>query len=266
MRSPSSKLYLRLALLVAFAGIVFPVVMSRSSEAQSSDRAAASPPVVTHAEETTTAHPDKNLFAVLKAGGVLMVPIACCSFIALVFTFERAIALRTGRVIPRPFVKRFMHRLHEGELSRDQALVLCEENGSPVATVLAHGVRKWGRPSVEVEQALLDGGERAVNVAAPLLACAQRNCHGLAPAGIAGDGLWHDPLVQRDRLERRDGQARAAGRRYLRGAFGHRGRTNRGHSRAGGLSVLSWAHRQAGYRDRTRWAKSWSGNLGRSNC
>jgi biopolymer transport protein ExbB len=39
---------------------------------------------------------------------------------------------------------------------------LCEENGSPIATVFAHGLRKWGKPSVEVEQAIIDGGERQV--------------------------------------------------------------------------------------------------------
>jgi biopolymer transport protein ExbB len=31
-----------------------------------------------------------------------------------------------------------------------------------MAAVLAHGVRKWGKPSVEVEQAIIDGGERQV--------------------------------------------------------------------------------------------------------
>jgi biopolymer transport protein ExbB len=167
MRTSASKLYMRLALLVAIAGLVLPVVLSRPSSAQS-----AGGPTPVHEEETdfeaSTAHSpmafsEKNLFSIVKAGGVMMIPIACCSFVFLVFTFERAIALRTGRVIPRPFVRRFMHRLHEGELDRDQALVLCEENGSPVAQVLAHGVRKWGRPAVEIEQALLDGGERAVN-------------------------------------------------------------------------------------------------------
>ncbi len=166
MRTSAPKLYLRLALLVAVAGLVLPVVLSRSSAAQS-----AGAPVDDHAslaaEDSSSPEritfSEKNLFSIVKAGGVMMIPILCCSFVALVFTFERVIALRTGRVIPRPFVKRFMHRLQEGELDRDQALVLCEENGSPVAQVLAHGVRKWGRPAVEIEQALLDGGERAVN-------------------------------------------------------------------------------------------------------
>ena len=167
MRTRSSRLYLRLAALVAVAGFVVPLVLSRPSAAQSpggaSTTSSATPAPATQVEPAGASFAERNLFSILKAGGILMIPIGCCSFIALVFTFERAISLRTGRVIPGPFVKRFMHRLHEEELDRDQALVLCEENGSPVAQVLAHGVRKWGRPAVEIEQALLDGGERAVN-------------------------------------------------------------------------------------------------------
>lgn len=107
--------------------------------------------------------PQRNLFEILKAGGILMIPIIFCSFITLVFVFERAIALRRGRVIPRPFVKRFLHQLGEGQLDREQALALCEQNGSPVSNVFAAAARKWGRPAVEVEQAVLDAGERASN-------------------------------------------------------------------------------------------------------
>lgn len=165
MRNSTTKLYLRLAVLVAFAGFVLPVVLSRSSLAQSADlpsAAAAEPPAADQAVKPAS-FSEHNLFSIVRAGGILMIPIACCSFLTLVFTFERAIALRKGRVIPRPFVKRFLQRLHDDELDREEALELCEENGSPVAQVLAHGVRKWGRPAVEIEQALLDGGERAVN-------------------------------------------------------------------------------------------------------
>lgn len=107
--------------------------------------------------------PDKNMWEIFRAGGILMYPIALCSFILVVFVFERTISLRRPRVIPAPFVKRFMHQMREGQLNRDQALQLCEENKSAVADVFAGAVRKWGRPSVEVEQAILDSGERAVN-------------------------------------------------------------------------------------------------------
>ena len=39
-------------------------------------------------------------------------------------------------------------------LDRAESLALCEDNRSPVAAVFAGAVRKWGRPAVEVEQAL----------------------------------------------------------------------------------------------------------------
>jgi biopolymer transport protein ExbB len=104
--------------------------------------------------------PDKNLFEILKEGGVMMAPLFACSFITLVFVFERAISLRRGRVIPRPFVKRFLHQVSEGKLDRDGALELCHENGSPIADVFAAAARKWGRPSVELEQTIIDAGDR----------------------------------------------------------------------------------------------------------
>lgn len=107
--------------------------------------------------------PARNLFSILRAGGMLMIPILFCSVLMLVFVFERLIALRRGRVIPRPFVKRFLHQLQGGQLDRAAALKLCAENKSPVAAVFAGGVKKWGRPAVEVEQAVLDAGERAVH-------------------------------------------------------------------------------------------------------
>jgi biopolymer transport protein ExbB len=66
-------------------------------------------------------------------------------------------------VIPRPFVRRFLEQIREGQLDRAAAAQLCEENGSPVAEVFGGAVNKWGRPSVEVEQAIIDAGERVTN-------------------------------------------------------------------------------------------------------
>jgi biopolymer transport protein ExbB len=103
----------------------------------------------------------KNLFDILRNGGLMMAPLFACSFITLVFVLERAISLRRGRVIPRPFVKRFLHQVREGKLDRDSALELCQESSSPISEVFAAVVKKWGRPSVELEQTIIDAGERA---------------------------------------------------------------------------------------------------------
>jgi biopolymer transport protein ExbB len=105
--------------------------------------------------------PTQNLWRILKTGGFLMIPITLCSVIMVAFVFERLVSLRTGRIIPKPFVTRILQQIREGQLDREQALILCEENGSPVAEIFAGGIRKWGRPAVEVEQGILDAGERA---------------------------------------------------------------------------------------------------------
>lgn len=107
--------------------------------------------------------PTQSLWDMLIAGGVLMIPICVCSFVLLIFTFERLLSLRKRNVIPAPFVTRFMEQLREGQLDRESAIELCEENESPISRVFAAACRKWGKPAVEVEQAVLDEGERASN-------------------------------------------------------------------------------------------------------
>jgi len=101
---------------------------------------------------------------VLRALGVFLYPLALCSIVVVWFAIERMVLLRRGRVIPRPFVKRFFEHVEQGKVDAKGALKLCEESGSPIAMIFAHGVRKWGKPSVEVEQAIIDGGERQLSL------------------------------------------------------------------------------------------------------
>lgn len=108
--------------------------------------------------------PTRNLLQMFHDGGLMMYPIALCSFVLTVFTFERFISLRSGRVIPRPFVKRLIEQLQQGQIDREEALELCERNPSPIAAILTAAVKKYGRSAVEVEQAVLDAGERESNL------------------------------------------------------------------------------------------------------
>lgn len=103
---------------------------------------------------------DRNLFVIIQQGGLLLYPILFASFILFLFVFERLISLRRRRVIPRPFVRQFLHQLRERSIDQEEALAMCRKNGSPVAEVFAGAVQKWGRPAVEVEQAIIDSGER----------------------------------------------------------------------------------------------------------
>jgi biopolymer transport protein ExbB len=99
-----------------------------------------------------------NIISAIKEGGVLMIPIVFCSFVLVVFVFERLLYLRRGRVIPRPFVRGVIEQLEQQQLDQDEAIALCEENGSPVAELFIAALKKWGRPAVEIEQAVVDAG------------------------------------------------------------------------------------------------------------
>ena len=107
--------------------------------------------------------PTGNLLAVIRDGGILMVPLIGCSFVLAVFAIERVVSLRTGRVVPRLFVTRFIEQVQARELARGAALDACDENGSPAARVFAAAVRRWGKPAVEIEQAAIDACERELN-------------------------------------------------------------------------------------------------------
>lgn len=88
---------------------------------------------------------------------------AVASVVAVSCGIERLVVLRHRRVIPRDFVNRFLQHLRTGRMDKVNAVNVCQQDPSPMADVFLHGVRKWGKPSVEIEQAVIDGGERQIS-------------------------------------------------------------------------------------------------------
>lgn len=123
------------------------------------DQTAASPPGDVQTEsETPWQMP--AIVGRLAQGGWLMFPLGLCSLVVVALSMERLIALRRSRVIPRPFVRRFTECVEDGQLSYDEATSICEEFDCPVAEVFRAAVRRWGRPMMEIEQAVMDAGDR----------------------------------------------------------------------------------------------------------
>ncbi len=141
------------------AGAEDPPAASRASSEEGEDRASAAEARGQSAGSAQV--PTTDPIAMLRRGGPVMWILAFCSVLGLSFVFERMVALRRSRVIPRSFVTRFLQQVREGDLDRERAMAVCQDNRSPVAVVFGGAVRKWGRPAVEVEQAVLDSGERA---------------------------------------------------------------------------------------------------------
>lgn len=151
-----------LGLVLIAGGLCNPQVGFAQSEEPTSANASSETTDDSSAGPTDEKAISQNPLSAVFAMGYFVIPFVLASVIALWFTIERLVILRRGRVIPKHFVFRFLEHLEQRQLDQENALKLCEENGSPVAQIFAHGVRKWGKPSVEVEQAIIDGGERQV--------------------------------------------------------------------------------------------------------
>lgn len=117
-----------------------------------------SKPAIGEKNDSAVSIPAQSILGLIRGGGVMMIPILSCSFLLVVFIFERFVNLRKGRVIPKPFVRGVMEQLEQQQLDQDEAIALCEENASPIARLFAGALKKWGRPAVEIEQAVVDTG------------------------------------------------------------------------------------------------------------
>ena len=93
--------------------------------------------------------------AMLFAAGV---PLALCSFLGLALVIERFLSLRRGLVIPRGFLdglKQSMRSLHN---DREAGLVYCSTHDSPIARIMAAGIKKGPRGPEAGEKAIEDAG------------------------------------------------------------------------------------------------------------
>src|SRR5687768_13217799 len=97
---------------------------------------------------------DLSFFELLVKGGVFMIPIALASLLMLAIVFERWLALRHSRIMPR----NFMSGLRRVARDREAALAYCQENDSPIARVIGAGIRKIGQGEERVERAMEEAG------------------------------------------------------------------------------------------------------------
>ncbi|XKH00616.1 MotA/TolQ/ExbB proton channel family protein [Marinobacter nauticus] len=85
------------------------------------------------------------MFELLKAGGILMVPIVACSILALAIILERFWSLRVSRVAPSQSVTELWRWIKKKELNSKKLKAL--QASSPLGQVLAGGLMnaKHGR-------------------------------------------------------------------------------------------------------------------------
>ena len=97
-----------------------------------------------------------------EQGGPLMWAILAASIVGVAVFFERLWSLQRAKVLPRAFVDRIRGLVVKRKTS--EALLLCEENRSSIALIMAAGLRlaSFGRSREEIKEAVEEVGNREV--------------------------------------------------------------------------------------------------------
>jgi biopolymer transport protein ExbB len=98
-------------------------------------------------------------------GGWFMYPLAFCSILAVGIIFDRFVALRRSRVMPPAFMPGLSAVYKDPSEDRDEALKYCKQYDSPLARVVAAGIRRLPRGWSAAEKAIEDeGGNQALKL------------------------------------------------------------------------------------------------------
>jgi biopolymer transport protein ExbB len=96
----------------------------------------------------------------MERGGIIMIPIAIFSFVAVVVFLERLWSLRGERVIPKHLLAHVRRKLLEEKPA--EALALCEADSSALAGVMAAGIRRYGKKRETIKESFEEVGRLQV--------------------------------------------------------------------------------------------------------
>ena len=94
----------------------------------------------------------------ITRGGMFMAPILACSVLTVAILLEKLWALRLPRIIPQQFSVQLEHLLRTRKIP--EAIDLCRHDPSPMARILAGGIRNYGRSREELKSIVAEIGKR----------------------------------------------------------------------------------------------------------
>jgi biopolymer transport protein ExbB len=101
------------------------------------------------------------MFEIVKAGGIVMLPLILCSILAAAITLERLWTLRGQRVVPAELVDKVWRWVENRTLSDKQVLAL--QQHSPLGRVLAAGLANRHRDRSLMIEAIEDSGRHVAH-------------------------------------------------------------------------------------------------------
>lgn len=101
------------------------------------------------------------LWDLLVKGGIVMIPIALLSLLAVYFFFERLIAIKKASKHDLHFFNSIKEFIYDAKL--DSAKALCKSTNTPVSRMVAKGLERIGKPITEIEKAIENVGRFEVS-------------------------------------------------------------------------------------------------------
>lgn len=105
------------------------------------------------------APPGETLFSLIIKGGIMMIPLAVASIIALALAVERSISLQRERVLPSGFLKG-LGEAWTSDPSGSHALQYCDQAGGAAGHVFKAGIQWRHFGYQEVSRAIEEAGSR----------------------------------------------------------------------------------------------------------
>jgi biopolymer transport protein ExbB len=141
--------------LLGLAAVLLIGVTLYAEDAPAPAPAASTQPSQEDAQATTKKLNAVDLFF---KGGIFMYPLALCSILAVAIILERFLALRRSQVVPRHFIPGLKNVFRDIKEDRPAAIDYCRAHDSPIARMVAAGIKRLPRGFEAAEKAIEDAG------------------------------------------------------------------------------------------------------------
>ena len=109
--------------------------------------------------ENTTSSALDALSLIMK-GGIVMIPIAILSIIAVYLTIERYFTIKKAGILDSKFMGNIKSMVLDGDIKSAQTL--CHSNGTPIGLMIEKGLSRIGKPLKDISVAVENVGKLEV--------------------------------------------------------------------------------------------------------
>ncbi len=102
------------------------------------------------------------MWELIQKGGVVMYPILLCSILTLAIFFEKLWSLRYSKIISEKFLKEVEDFIRNGKFN--EAIALCSASDSSIARILFAGLKRVGKPTEIIKEAITEQGRQEASL------------------------------------------------------------------------------------------------------